>query len=505
MATALSSAQVDQLTDSLEAGVSALKDTREEMGKRDKKVNDLLKIQEGLDQTNATQANELKATKEELAKIAEELHTLAEQNTNLVHLTRDQLKRVAQATDESDSAYVVTPSGIPMTESLKGHGCPGVIFKCKRQATELGMYLMATMKKDCDVRLKARDWIKQQGGGMRFLPQMPTSFIQEFGNQWAEQMKKLEKGDIFMQDLAGRQTPGSVLVHPEFSSMLIRNVEEHGTFRQNALIWPMGSDTVRIPRRTGGVAVFWEGEATAGTETDPNFDLLGMTVKKMLMLHQMSSELSMDSAINLAALLVLEFALAIATEEDRIGFNGDGTGGNTPGFAGFTGVLGAAGNATAATADAAGVPILLLGDTGDISTLLVDEDELRAMTGLLHTWSRGNAKWYMHRTVHADFDGIANAAGPVVTYREGRSASIMGFQIVDVEGMPASPSGVGLNVAALGDLRKSWILGDRRSMEIETSEHFAFDTDQLTVRAKQRIGFLMLQGNGMIVLQLAAS
>ena len=81
----------------------------------------------------------------------------------------------------------------------------------------------------------------------------------------------------------------------------------------------------------------------------------------------------------------------------------------------------------------------------------------------------------------------------------------MGYPIVDVEGCPVSPSSAGNEVLALGDLRKSWVLGDRRNMEIETSEHFAFDTDQLTVRAKQRVSFLMLQGNGMIVLQLAGS
>ena len=78
-------------------------------------------------------------------------------------------------------------------------------------------------------------------------------------------MSDIAKGRMATQDLAGRQTPGSVLVHPEFSNTLIRNVEEHGVFRQNALIWPMGSDTVHIPRRIGGLTVFWEGEAEAGT------------------------------------------------------------------------------------------------------------------------------------------------------------------------------------------------------------------------------------------------
>ena len=65
--------------------------------------------------------------------------------------------------------------------------------------------------------------------------------------------------------------------------------------------------------------------------------------------------------------------------------------------------------------------------------------------------------------------------------------------------MPVSPSSQNTHVLALGDLRKSWVLGDRRAPEMQTSEHYAFNTDQITVRMRARLAFLSISGNGMVV------
>ncbi len=497
--------QIAKLTEGLNEGITAVNHAREGMAVANEKVDTLLKrqtmLEEGL--KTAAKSNELKEISDKLDTQADRMMGLANAHTDLLHSTKVQMSVIAESHLGKDQGPF----------SYRGPNSKGAVFQCRQQALELGMYLMATMARRGDIRNGARLWLADHKQDLRWLPQIPESFVTEFGREWHETMVKVGKqiadygGSVYMrQDLVGGATPGSILVRPEFSNTLIRNVERHGKFRSAALIWPMGSDTVRIPRRRSGVSVFWEGEAVAGTETDPDFELLSMTAKKMLMLHQFSSELSEDAAISLADILMFEFSLAIALEEDRIGFNGDGAGGNTPGFAGFIGVLGAAANATEATADLSGVPQLVIAETGDDTTPEITELKLRECTGRLHTWARSGAAWYMHRTVHADLDAIqqGTAGGAVIRYTEAGSAMMMGYPIVDVEQTPVSPSSASTNVISLGDLRTAWYLGDRRTMELMTSEHFAFNTDQLTVRVTSRIGFLMAQGNGMVVLRLAA-
>lgn len=509
--TTLDERQVAELSDGLKNALGELEKARAAMEKSNEKAGALVAEQESLGEKTDANAGRLDAIQKEIGTLGSQMVTLAEQNTRLAQVTHEQMKTLGTGTEDSDLAYVVNLSG----HRIQGRHLPdgaGAIFQSKRQAQEIGMWLLATMARECDVRGRARAWIKNQGSGIRFLPNVPATLMQAIGSEWHEKMVGARKAMYandprgVQQALAGGTTPGSILVQPEFAATLTRNIEEHGKFRQNALIWPMGSDTVHIPRRDGGLTVYWEGEAVSATETDPDYTLLGMTARKMFAITKHSSEIDEDSVFVIAALLLMEYALAFASEEDRIGFNGDGSGGNNPGFAGFVGVLGAAAHATPATADANGVPHEVVGETGDDTTPETTEFTLRSMTGKVHTWARGNAKWYINRTVLADFAGISmgTAGGSVVAFRDAAPTTIMGYPVVEVEQMPVSPSSADTHVIALGDLRKSWVLGDRHTVDVETSEHVLFQSDQIMTRGKQRVSFLPLQANGMTILQLAS-
>lgn len=465
-----------------EAG-NRIEQTRKEMEASNSRVAELLKKQEAIESGQTSDRKSLETIKEELNKLADKVLTLANQYTESIHVARQFMKQNAEGGGDESKSW-----------RYRSEKSKGAIFDSKQQALELGMYFMATMAKGVSARQYARQWLKDHKQDLRYIPQVPTSFLQDLGADFAEQMKKLDAGRIHVQDLGGSSVPGSVLVRPQFADTLIRNVEEHGKFRQNALIWPMGAETVYIPRRVSGVSVYWEGEAEAASTTDPDFELLRMTAKKMLMLHKFSSELNEDSALSIADLVMFEFALAIAGEEDRIGFNGDGSGGNSPGFAGFTGVLGANNTGTFE-------PALVTGAAGDDLSTEVKHGKLRAMTGLLPTWARAGAKWYMHRTVLADITAIEVANVALVTsFDVGLRKGIMGDPVVEVDQMPTSASvSASEKFIAYGDLRKSWILGDRRSVELQTSEHYAFNTDQLAMRVSARVAFLMQHGGGMVV------
>lgn len=488
----LSADQLQGLTEGLEAALKELKETRSSMQRRNEEVAKLLERQKTLEKDANENGEALKEIKSNLVEQATALETLAKRHTELVETTRSQMKNLGSATEESDRAFVA-PNG--------------TIWESRQQALETGMFFMATMARDGHAKQGARRWLKEHASSLRWLPRIPKSFVEEFGAKFTESVTRMARYDDLsnprlLQDLTGGATPGSILVRPQFSNALIRNVEQYSAFRRYATIWPMGSDTVYIPRRKSGLEIYWEGEGEAGTETDPVYELLGMTAKKMIALHQFSSELSEDACIELASEIMLEFALRISKEEDRIGFLGDGSGGNSPnGYAGYVGVLGADANADEDTANANAVPHLIVGAATNDLTSEITEAKLRAMTGRLPTWAEFAAHWFMSKSVHADLDGIqmGTSGGSVVRYQEGRSPRIMGDTIVHVQVMPRSPSEASTKVLAYGDLRKSWILGDRRAVQVQTSEDYAFNTDQLTMRVTARAAFKMKQGNGMVV------
>jgi HK97 family phage major capsid protein len=485
--------ELADLTESIKSATAELNDARKKIEESNKTASALvprMKELDALKDQGKEVSRELETTREKLNKLAIDMEGLSVKHTKLVETTREQMKSIGSKTDESEDGYV-----------YKGDGSKGSLFKSKRQAQEIGVFILATASNGSNQgnRDRARRWLRENGRSLRYLPDIPQSMISAFGDEWTKQVTESMRQSNFpyaAQDLTTVAPPGAVLVWPEFVQTLIRNVEEHGRFRQNATVWPMQSGITYLPRWKAGFPYpEWEGEGDTIATQDPDVDMLQMIAKKMAILTQHSNELSMDNVISVADIVMFGIALAFASEEDRIGFNGTGAGGKGPtGYAGFVGVLGSARNG-----DTDATPFAVTGAIPNDLTTEITEAKLRAMTGLLHSWAVPNAKFYTHRSVHADLDGISNANGPVVKYQDGKTATIMGAPIVDVDQMPISPGAASTAVLAYGDLRKSWYLGDRRAPEIVTSEHFLFNKDLLAIRATQRIGIRAVQGNGMVV------
>lgn len=493
--------QVDRLTNGLTEATRRLGETQRQMDAQQADIKQTIDRIAALEKQNTDGGSELARLKTTLQDLGARVTQLAEQNTNLLDQIRNQSLRLGQSGQAPDHAYM-----------WRGEGSRGAVFASRQQAVELGYFFMATHTKGGATREYARKWLKEHAADLRYLPNIPQSFVELLGANHDRVMKAcINQGFSYAaQDLAGSTTPGSVLVTPQFADTFIRNVELHGAFRRNALVWPMGSDTVYIPRRKSGLSYYWVGEAQAGSETDPKFDMLRAICKKGMMLHQYSSELAEDenSAIALADAIMFEFALAQAYEEDRIGFNGTGLGGNgSSGYAGFFGVLGLSrqGYTDEASEDLDKCLSVTAGtglDRTDECTLKL----LRQMVATCHTWARPNAKWYGHRTVmDGDLAGIeTTGGGPILTVDQSGLSRLLGYPVVQVETMPASPGSASTACFAFGDLRRGWVLGDRRAPEIETSEHYAFNTDQLTVRFRARWCVMPFSPTAMVVYVTAA-
>jgi len=279
----------------------------------------------------------------------------------------------------------------------------------------------------------------------------------------------------------GVNSAGGFLVPDEFENELITLREQFGVFRRNARIWPMSSDTLRIPKRSSTLTAYFVGEAAAGTESQQVFDSVQLVAKKLMALTTVSSELLEDAVVNIGDDIAGEIAYAFALKEDGCGFLGDGT--ST--YGGIVGLENALTNATYQISDGAA--------TAPSGVLLA---EINAAFGKLPAWAyqRNGVKIYCHKSVyHTVFEKLAMAAGGVTAAEiaAGMQPRFFGYPVEFAQVMNTSASlataGSG-TFAFIGDLSQGCYLGDRRSTSVAFSDSAlnAFEQDERVVRGTER-------------------
>jgi HK97 family phage major capsid protein len=117
---------------------------------------------------------------------------------------------------------------------------------------------------------------------------------------------------------------GGVFVPDTFASTVIRLVESYGSFPAQANNITMTSDTLYVPRRTGGNVAYHTAANAETTTTDMATDNVMLSAKEVRVGTRVPNQLIDDSAIDLASLVAEEFALAIALRIDTDGFAGSG-------------------------------------------------------------------------------------------------------------------------------------------------------------------------------------
>jgi HK97 family phage major capsid protein len=289
-------------------------------------------------------------------------------------------------------------------------------------------------------------------------------------------------GDIRAAMSTTSNTEGGFLVPEEMARTIIDLREEYGVFRRNARVWPMGSDTLVIPRRTGGVTIgaIAENPSSAITDSTPTGDTVMLVAKKAGGLVKLSSEIEEDAVIDLGDWIAREFAWGFALFEDQCGFIGDGTS-TYLGIRGLTNLL----------TEASGMAGAVLAAAGHDTFAEIDASDLANVMGVLPQFATMNAKWYCSRVaaemIFGRLQAVAggNTVGTLSGERAGRS--YLGYPIEVSQVLPTSTGTInGTAMAFFGDLSKSSALGDRRRLRIFRSEHRFMDTDQIGITGTER-------------------
>lgn len=263
---------------------------------------------------------------------------------------------------------------------------------------------------------------------------------------------------------------GGIFVPDEFDAAIIDLRIQYGSFRPNADVVPMASDTKHRPRRTGGLTAYFRNSGQAATESTKSWDAVTLVAKLLSVLTKYENELNEDAVINIGDDLTSEIAYAFANKEDECGWNGDGTDtyggmvGVRPKLLGIDGTIG----------NIKGLKVASGNNWSEITL-----GDMQGLIGLLPQFARrsGGVKFYCSHTFYANvLLRLAQAVGGV-TYSEVSGMLKESFFGVPVEIVEVMPVTEGNSAICLlyGNLAQAAMLGDRKGTTIAMTDSDSTD------------------------------
>lgn len=259
---------------------------------------------------------------------------------------------------------------------------------------------------------------------------------------------------------------GAVFIPETFAASVIRLVDQYTAIPQQANVIPMSSNTLYIPRRTGGNTAYFVNDNTETTASDMATDNVLLSTKDCRVATRVPNSLIEDSVIDLAGLVAQEFALALSRKIDDAGFAGDGT--STHG--GIRGIQWRFENETLAGEN----------DSGESSLSALTIDDFVETVGKLPSYARPSAAWYVTPQVYSTcmlplmLEKGLSAAEIAGGVSEGR---FLGYPVYFNNSMRTAPTSDQV-IALFGDMKMSTHFGLRSQIAVRASTDRYIEFDQ---------------------------
>lgn len=272
---------------------------------------------------------------------------------------------------------------------------------------------------------------------------------------------------------------GGALLPVEFIPNLVYLTEQYGMARKLANVVTMSRDVTTVPRKTAIASMIPVAETGTMSPTDNSYGNVTLTAKKYGVLYQVSRELLADSAVNIADDLARSIAEAQAIAEDQAYFLGNGT----PTYANQIGLTSGLPSSAYLTGVAWGSMAV-----SDFTTAMGRVENVNPAR-LAFVCSR-----QFFAQVMLKVDKTANQFKELTMGGLGGDATFLGYPVFFSQVMPTATGG-SVRSCYFGDFVGATMLGDRRQLEIQTSDQFYFSTDALAVRGTSRFN-TVIHGDG---------
>jgi len=287
-------------------------------------------------------------------------------------------------------------------------------------------------------------------------------------------------------------TLGGNLVPTPLLDEVIVLVNQYGQFVPNVRNVTMAAETLRIPKRAGGLTGYWVSENSTVTDSNASWSQVNLVAKKLAVSNRLSNEILSDSIIDLSSYIVEEIGRAFAKTIDDAGFNGDGS----SSYGAITGVIPAMQATTGSGQTLASLAGLYKSANATSFETFSIADFTTAMAAL-PLYARANAKWFispagfaasMQRLALTSGSGTGLAGGNTQTdVQNALGLRFLGYPVVLVNVMDSKLGADSAKTKVIfGDLELAAIYGDRKAMTIRTSTERYAELDQTLMVAVNR-------------------
>lgn len=270
-------------------------------------------------------------------------------------------------------------------------------------------------------------------------------------------------------------TDGGYLVPPSFLTALTVYREQVGVSRRLARVLPGSGASVSFAKQASGTTVYYPAEEGAITASSAAMSRVTLIPRKRAILTYVSTELNDDAMVSMMDVVATDMAHQFALKEDQEFVLGDGTStyGNVQGV---KNAIGSAGLVSAAT-------------NNDTWPELTYADLAKGMSAVSDVYQSMPMAWLCSAAFKWQvFDRLTLAQGGSLSINmvDGvPQAMFAGHPIVVTDRMPTTTAAATL-CAVFGAFSNAVTIADWQDVRIDTSEHFAFSTDQIAVRATTR-------------------
>lgn len=302
-------------------------------------------------------------------------------------------------------------------------------------------------------------------------------------------------------------TSSDIPMPTAYSGEVVALVSQFGAARKYGTLFPLGAGTVKLPKLTTDPTFGLIAQSGSVNEKSPQVGWVTFTAEKFGGLIRIPSEMSEDSIIGLGNFIAEYAARNLAYVEDYQFFLSTG---------GASGINGTAKGLCFSTIDNSKVVQMANTNTTYAHATLTNFRTLRTKVDAA---ALGKSAYYLHPTFEALLAGfntagdkpynpqaqiIGSGANPMMV-----GPTLDGFPIRWVDAMPAYSTSVNASkvFALFGDLRYQYlgIVGGSNGVRITTSVDAAFETDELLIRALERLTIGLMATGAIAGLETAAT
>lgn len=293
----------------------------------------------------------------------------------------------------------------------------------------------------------------------------------------------------------------------QYVSQIRELVFAYGQARQFCTVYPLGSGSTKLPRTKAGEDDFGFLGTTTGsqsqsvTEKTVAVEEVTLEASKGGGIIRIPYEINEDTYIAFGQFVARYVARQFAKLEDKTLFLGDGT----ATYASITGI------GKYCTTNTSYLLQLAAGKTKPSDVTRTDIRNLRgkvsaAVLGNMAANGQTAAAYYMHPSWEPFLSELNNDQSIIIYKNEGGKATLDGYPIrwIGVSEPYGTAAAAAKYLMFFGDL-SYWYLGERGSPRLEISREVFFATDELAMRALERIDFDTLAVDAMATLKTPAS